>query len=271
MGFSQHSYKVTCANKRMFFAKYFDDQHSNAAAIEREVLQSSQALSITLPLVYADTKWLITPFVDNNTLAQTSMSSTNKIMLTLDLMLGFQKIPLTSACVKSINFIEILKFYRDKLQLNPTCVAVLTPLLNVSLANEALLVLSHGDLNFSNILMADQGQQRATLIDFECCCYAEAEYDIAMMFAINNLVESYLFTDVFKSVSHYLATHNVKLSKEKVTRYLSISLIINALWYLDKFKLTTDKKWLVLAREQLTQAETLKVTQYNLMELLLPS
>lgn len=166
-------------------------------------------------------------------------------------------------------------------------------------------VFCHGDANFSNIIETKKIEEisikgstslnstninsmshimKSTpgisnthykLIDFECACIAPAEYDIAMMMAVNEIDLSMLEIvsrfyvkhrlskqHCYQSLPHFIktgqTTHNSLdsdleynvLSIKLVTRYYYMSLLINALWYFSQYRQSKEKKYKTLAQQQ---------------------
>ncbi|WP_371189483.1 phosphotransferase [Thalassotalea maritima] len=99
--------------------------------------------------------------------------------------------------------------------------------------DEQRLCVNHGDANMANVIIADK-DLHPWFIDLDCACLAEPEYDIAMCMAINALTDD----ERLAFARHYQAgiePKDVKIEHEKVTRYLDICLLINALWYFPEF------------------------------------
>jgi thiamine kinase-like enzyme len=95
-------------------------------------------------------------------------------------------------------------------------------------------VLCHGDLNDENIRLsadfeANQLTEKIWLVDFECSSLAEAEYDVAMYLAINQLSVS----NIDEVVDNYQQYSPLRLNHEKVRNYLACCYLINGLWYLE--------------------------------------
>ena len=168
-------------------------------------------------------------------------------------------------------------------------------------------VFCHGDANFSNIINvkntkkeivdADNEINRSVntsisankndsalqysaapykLIDFECSCIAPAQYDIAMMMAVNGIDIS--MTEVVTSLysQHQQLVHQecsqlnsqfkvgeeitknylplemlpIDLSIKLVMRYYYLSLLINGAWYLSQYRQQKGAKYKVLAQQQ---------------------
>ncbi|GHE83284.1 aminoglycoside phosphotransferase family protein [Thalassotalea profundi] len=271
-GLSQQSFKVRCLNDQLFYAKYFDKYNTEYAQIEKEVLLNSASSPITTSLLYSDEHWLVTPFIEANDLSKLNLPIKNKLNIALELMLTFQKLIIPSKKIKPISFIAHGDYYINALALNKNQQQILRSLLSDDDAIKAQqLTLCHGDFNFTNMLLNSPltgiaSDEIPILIDFECCCYSEVEYDIAMMIAVNNLL-NYLSVDtVIAQIKVYLAQRMVNISTKKVMRYLGKSLLLNALWYICRFNRTNDNKWLILAKQQFQQADVLNNNKTSIVD-----
>jgi len=96
------------------------------------------------------------------------------------------------------------------------------------------LVLCHGDLNDENIRLSAEFKtseltEKTWLVDFECSSLAEAEYDVAMYLAINQLSER----NIDEVIDCYQQHSSLQLNHEKVRNYLACCYLINGLWYLE--------------------------------------
>ena len=267
-GLSQHSFKVKCENNT-YYAKYFSDNNERFAQIERDVLTSTSKLALTLPLLYSDDQWLITPYIEINDLAHSSISLKNKLAISVELLLRFQTLPISSTAIKPLNITSLIDSFLDTLPINESDKVTFKDVVFSLIPEQKLpLVLCHGDLNFTNIVSKNSAFNQAQLIDFECCCYAETEYDIAMMIAGNNLLELMTLESVFYHISDVFINNKVSFNNKKVTRYVFICLIINCLWYLERFLKTKAVKWQQLAIKQFSQADSLKLTNFSCIQAL---
>ncbi|WP_448555146.1 phosphotransferase [Thalassotalea montiporae] len=99
------------------------------------------------------------------------------------------------------------------------------------LQHSANLVVVHGDLNYTNLLVSQTNKNTdAYIIDFESVALAPIEYDLGMLMAINNVPLSLTELTVKKYLKSSPKLREINL--EKVTRYVFISSIINWLWFL---------------------------------------
>ena len=104
------------------------------------------------------------------------------------------------------------------------------------------LVVCHGDVNFSNVIFG----KNTYLVDFECACKAEAEYDLAMMIAINLLNKSQQST----LLTTYEINNSIKPCYDRLSSYLPYCYLINGLWYLLKYREEGHSKYYQLAQKQ---------------------
>ena len=143
-------------------------------------------------------------------------------------------------------------------------------------------VFCHGDANFSNVILPEDITTKPEkiahqLIDFECACIAPAEYDLAMLIAVNELDISKV-ASIYARYQQELKYVNLQLiqqdaQQEKlsrivdnpmsiiklrdsnthllVTRYYDLCLLINGLWYFLQFQRRKVVKYKTLALKQM--------------------
>lgn len=111
-------------------------------------------------------------------------------------------------------------------------------------------VVCHGDINFTNILI---DQNKYWLIDFESTCLMPAEYDIAMMLAVNEITISYVPDTASNYIkqANKLSEHKVKINEELISLYYCVALLINGLWYLGRYHERHNDLLLKKAKQQL--------------------
>lgn len=134
-------------------------------------------------------------------------------------------------------------------------------------------VLCHGDANFSNAMQLKYPQLNSVavhkLIDFECACIAPVDFDLAMLMAVNEIERAKiaLINDQYISINQaHLAANNIAdivdnslVNKQYmaipsillVTCYYDLSILINCLWYLSKYKDTSQVNYKILAKKQI--------------------
>lgn len=119
------------------------------------------------------------------------------------------------------------------------------------------LVICHGDINFSNIILSHQ----AYLLDFECACLAEKEFELGMMLAINNLSFESLISECELN----------ETQQDKVTRYYLFSLFINGLWFLVASKTERESNVKIQlwnhAQRQFSRFDAMKFIPKNLTDI----
>jgi thiamine kinase-like enzyme len=132
------------------------------------------------------------------------------------------------------------------------------------------LVLCHGDLNDDNIRLSSNFEpskltEKIWLVDFECSSLAEAEYDVAMYLAINQLCVSHL-DEVVESYQKY---STLKLDREKTKEYLACCYLINGLWYLEAgSESEQDKAFSAKGRQQFLLFDQLALAEEKVVPLL---
>ncbi len=265
-GDSEQCFKVI-DQKGIYFVKYFQQQQTSI--VRQQVSQLNQLtdlLNLSPKLVFSDQYWQVYPFIDGVTLNNLSLPITNKIEQAIKLMvschqdiskekltyfpeLGIEEVvqPLTISLTPSqIDLIsQITAKLVDSLKITPE-------------------VICHGDINFSNIIVA----QQSWLIDFDCACLANPEFDIAMMYAVNELPEQspQLTIDYCIDYYHQNAKMEVKPLKLLVMRYLAFSYLINGLWYYEQAVKQDSKLLLSKAKNQFNSFDQLKFVDQSLAE-----
>lgn len=234
-GDSHQSFKVVDQNKAYFVKRLTNIQNSKQINLTIEI---SRHLTISPTLVFTDQFWQVYEYINGQSLALTTLSIIDKIDCCLDVMV---------TCHQEINPLSTLQPYSKKgsfPSLNPR--EIITELstklsdqqklfitkITAKLEQQLLvspLVLCHGDINFTNIII----EKRAWLIDFECACLADAEFDIAMMIAVNELNYAPTKIIVEQCINSYQLKHKKKvgLSGDLVINYLFFCYLINGLWY----------------------------------------
>lgn len=306
-GLSQPCFEVGTVNQR-YFAKYIADNYAEFAASE---LASGYGMSPKV--VYAGNKWLITEFIEAQSLQQADLATNKKIALILDLLMQCHQIDLDLVQVNSLmanvksraagDLLSPLKAQQVEISSLPVLniAAVISDLLQqlnpnhfqhqqIALFSEHLQqklsrlvaqqatdikkVLCHGDANFSNVLVTNNGglsknSFHGVLIDFECACLAPAEYDLAMMMAVNRIqanevqeiCQQYLLHLAWLKNQNTSSTSDetankkqinpVSLSIDLVTCYRELSILINFLWYFVEYQARKQLDYKNLAIEQL--------------------
>ena len=271
-GLSGHSFKVETQG-RLYFAKSL--QRSNTAHIELQVHQQAAIKGLSPTICYADQNWLITDFIQGDELSKAKLSIEDKLAVAVTIMYQFHQVstePLLDnlprlAITKTINDLLATSLYSAK---QIELITQIGEKLAHSITVQGATV-CHGDINFTNVLVAQNTQliydkKVHFLIDFECACLADVEYDIAMLLAINTIDKQYhqLTIDRYKALSKN--DKNMKIPPKKVTRYLCFCYLINGLWFYNKFKQKQDNNMLFCATTQFNLFDQLGIFKVNLSQ-----
>ncbi|WP_143323605.1 phosphotransferase [Cognaticolwellia aestuarii] len=307
-GLSQTCFEVDTAKQR-YFAKYIADNYAEVTASEL-----ASGYGISPKVLYAGKHWLITEFIAAQGLQQVDLAKNKKITQTLNLLMQCHQIDIGHVQVSQFiaseknnaaeaERLKPMKGQQVALSTLPVLniFAVINALiqqLNLShLQNQQMTQLSehlqqnlrhildeqstditqvfcHGDANFSNVLIANNGllslnNDDCFLVDFECACIAPAEYDLAMMMAVNGIEANKIrkiCQDYLRCLGRFKKQNNcsetvenssvnaidsVYLSIDLVTRYYEISILINCLWYFVEYQARKQLDYKNLALEQL--------------------
>jgi hypothetical protein len=223
-----------------YFVKSLADHKETAIAeIASNLLAAEAGLAPTI--IYHSPMWLVCQFIAGDSLAHYCAENVtrlpiNKIMIAMNLMAKTHqlKLPVNHPTLA----IEPLMLSQTiNKAITPSQMTVLNEIIvkiTPSQSKSNRLVLCHGDVNDENIRLSDSFNPESPLdhtwlVDFECSCLAEAEYDIAMFIAINGL----MLTDVDIAIQSYQQCADVVIDKEKVVAYLACCYLINGLWYIE--------------------------------------
>lgn len=242
-GLSQTAIKVSTA-KQVFFAKKLNHDTANteiscALISSNKGAGQDQTNPLSPAVIYYDKHWMVTRFVEGNTLAKAEISNEEKVSTALALMAKLHQRnygslnqtiqPLnTTLSVKRLltqprSFLarqsELLSEVTDSLSCN------INRLIDESGSPSRLC---HGDMNFTNILV--ESNQKNWLVDYECAHFAPAEFDLAMFIAVNNIPLNQL-NDI---IADYMnLNQQYHCNKALLNHYLLYSFFINGLWYFD--------------------------------------
>ena len=229
-GQSSDCFKVTTSNEQNKVKKYFVKYEVNADFFENELKVSKEAALINLSpnVIYSDNNWLVNEFIEGITLDHCLLAKKEKIKIALNLInkcdLLTASVPIldVNAIINNIMSTDVFTVKQYKYVQN-----ILNKLPLIEITER---VVCHGDVNFSNVIV---DKDNAWLIDFECSCLAEKEFELAMFFAINllNVNEQFYALNVYEAINK-----KVKIDTGKVSSYLLCSTLINGLWYLEKAK-----------------------------------
>ncbi|MDO7084523.1 phosphotransferase [Pseudocolwellia sp. AS88] len=213
--------------------RYFVKYETNSESFKNELKVSNAASKIKLSpkLIYTDQNWLVNEFIEAVSLDKVFSHIKNKIEIAIELMKQCHTLDVS---IPEFNFSEIITHIIKSKSFSVSQVKhikfVLDVISTIENKPQNKPLVCHGDVNFSNIMTLNN---KAWLVDFECACLAEKEYDLAMFMAINFLnadEQAYTVTcyEKFKSPD------NIKVDQKKLAQYLSYAYLINGLWYFDK-------------------------------------
>ncbi|MDO6486244.1 phosphotransferase [Colwellia sp. 6_MG-2023] len=249
-GLSSQCYQVFADNK-CFFAKQVtttDEPLVNIYAASKNISPS---------VIYHDNHWLITEFIagDNLSLAQETLDK--KIMLATKLMAQCHqlKVNVNKQVPENVigSFMNEQAFLAQQfstqqqnalLRCSKDIITSLNATADTTSKGHTNLVCCHGDINFSNIVLSLD--QTAYLVDYECVCLAPAEYDLAMLVAVNNLNEDKLSL-VIKLYQKHI---HGDINQTRVKDYLQFCYFINGLWYAQAYNKSNLEQFVHLAKQQ---------------------
>lgn len=241
-------------NDKSYFVKYDD----NLSFFENELKTSKAASHIALSpkVIYAANCWLVNEFVYGETLDRSSASIPEKISVALDLMRQCHSLKVELPPLNITKIITCILSHSCFSDTQKDHVQAILRKLPTQFGNN--YVVCHSDINFSNIIMT---KNKAWLIDFECACLAEKEFEIAMFFAINLLT----VTEQNYALKLYQASNpHVVINMKRLNTYLLYSYLLNGLWYIEKIEETMNEAKRVKFR-------TLAAKQFELFDLIWPS
>ena len=260
-GLSQTSLKVTTASQ-VFFAKSLNDETAStetscALLLARKGTELDAKQHLSPPVIYHDQQWLVTEFINGNTLAESQLNNEVKTSAALALMAKLHQLP-TAVAKQSINQLNTT-LSAKRLLTNPAALlakqspfldkvtkSLSTAITRLIMAATSPSVLCHGDINFTNILLDDK--KNSWLIDFECAHLAPVEFGLAMFIAVNNIA-NHRIAEIVNDYGKLVPTYQP--NTELLDYYILYSLYITGLWYFDNInELATDNLMYTLAIEQ---------------------
>ncbi|MBA6352546.1 phosphotransferase [Colwellia sp. BRX9-1] len=242
-GESHQCFKVTVNKNTIeqnFFVKSFAGHQQTAQAeIASHLLAAN--MGVAPAIIYHSAAWLVTEFITGDSLSgfykqQTVSVANNKVTVAMYLMVKTHQLtPPENHPVLAIE--ELLYHQASNSKLSQSQHVALKKIISEITPPQAKhnhLVLCHGDVNYENIrvsaLFTNENPQKHTwLVDFECSCLAEAEYDLAMFIAINE----FSVNDIDALIQDYQQFTNATIDKEKVCAYFACCYLINGLWYFE--------------------------------------
>lgn len=217
-GLSQHCFKVSADNK-VYFAKTIND------TAEASVTAYASILGLSPNVIYHDSDWLISNFVNASNLALSTIDTDNKIAQAIKLMVKCHQLDIKPAELSTKNITNSLIDNAHYSLPIKTALLQFSELLLVPMSHLTKSVCCHGDLNFSNVLM--NKAQRTWLVDYECACTAPLEYDLAMFIAVNSLTSN----EITIMIKQYEFQSAVYVDLLLLNHYLLFCYFINGLWY----------------------------------------
>lgn len=242
----QHKPEHATRKLKRYYVKYLANDRTSAAH-QRQCVELAAIKGLSPVIIAIDDNWLVCEFVDGETLVDTPKSNKDKLAVCLALMAKWH---VSGAALPVLDMPSRISELVSLLDLAPAAQAIIAKI-QAKLAlgiNDQPLVPCHGDLNFSNVLIADNGARTSYLVDYEYACMAEPEYDIAMTLAVNQL-EDVALEPLLGQYQSLFAT-DVALSSRRVKQYLAFAYLINGLWYLQRSQGAADDKLAALAKGQ---------------------
>lgn len=259
IGYSQTCFKVK-ANGDYYFAKYCDEA-SEAHERERTTAECANNAGIAPKILYADQHWLISEFINGKNLLHSPFNLQQKSLCALNLMGRFHRL---SASVEALDIEQAVHALLTESTFSLDQKAELY-FIAATLKAQIMVhadFLCHGDVSFANIMFDKQ----AWLVDFECSCLADAEYDLAMYIAINNLSLTQL--PFFIQMYQNKAVEKVTIDSQKVKRYLAFCYLINGLWFLCKSNASKEQVIKQQAAVQLKHFDALQLSRFQTLSLM---
>jgi thiamine kinase-like enzyme len=273
-GVSHSCFKVKCFESKcsenkgvqtpiIFFAKSLKN---HTATAQTEVIVSSLASKhgLSADVIFSSSDWLVTQFIDEQVVTETSSSFIKKNSLSIALMAKLHQLSKPSA-INALNLSNLLNLLISNplfsLQKQKTLACLIRQVCQFPIGLSH--VMCHGDLNFSNILL--DRKNKAWLVDFESACLAEREFDLAMYVAINN-IHSDKYAEI---IFHYEQSSGKDINFKQFNRYLACCYLINGFWYLSEAKQESSHQMIQQkAKEQFLQFDQLLLVKQNVMELM---
>ena len=221
-GLSSQCFQVNADNKH-YFAK------RNPSNNELALSKITATHNVSPQVVFHNELWLINEFISAENLANNQYATDQKIHCAIKLMAQCHQIQLEPTDITQLNPEQVAKTLIKQSHFSEQKKTILLQLahsLISPLPAADKQVYCHGDINFSNILIASNN--KAWLVDFECACIAPREYDLAMFIAVNNIDKERISV----IISQYeLLCQPVTIDLKLLESYLAFAYLINSLWY----------------------------------------
>jgi len=260
-GFSHACFKVEADNV-CYFAKMITGHQLETELMLANITASN---NLTPSILYHDEQWLISHYIEEENLAVKKIPLIEKITTSIKLMSTFHRLIASSSCqinAEKISTLDItdtinVLFHHNNspalitgvTKLGREIATLIAPSFSTEMRDKINnLVCCHSDMNFSNIL--SDKNNHAWLIDFEYACFAPAEFDLAMLIAVNNIPKSLIGT----IINLYQQQTAKSINEELLHYFMLFCYLINGLWYYNQYKIAIkDKKLLTLAKQQWQQ------------------
>lgn len=247
VGMSQTCFKVTTISA-VYFVKKLNRATAKTEISCAQWLSSSTHI-LTPAVLYYDQQWLVTSYIEANTLEQSTQSYWPKIKTSLSLMCLLHKEDTSKLDYAALPQLNIQKTVDDLLHSSLVLLvakktkiqqvtSLLANLMNTkgSITNDKR-VICHGDMNYQNILI--DAAAKSWLIDFEAAHLAPAEFDVAMFIAVNTLS----LDDIDEITATYsLNRLSSPLNLELLHYFIMYCFLINGLWYLNRKSSVANKE-----------------------------
>ncbi|WNC70463.1 phosphotransferase [Thalassotalea psychrophila] len=234
-GLSHQCFKVTKQGVNVFLKVFLKKTDISAEQWQLQIDVQTQAANIGLGPKIIESSYvkgyLITEFIDGKSLRLTDLSLPHKLSHAAKVIYQCQQLKSSMSVFQPQSIISHLLTNAKLSDEKERRIKHLSDkLLSTLSIDHNRLVLSHGDVNFDNIMVY---QQLPWLIDWEYCVLAEPEFDLGMCLAINNIDHHWHQSLISHFNSHSAEIQHTAYSATptKVTRYYEISIIINALWF----------------------------------------
>jgi thiamine kinase-like enzyme len=277
-GESHECFKVTATVnfvENFYFVKSFAG-HQKTAKAEISVNILAAKARLAPAIIYHSPLWLVCEFIHGTSLTKftaekKSAAAKDKVIIAMNLMVKMHELKpghnhpvlnierLLFTLVKDIETTPLLQVFLNK---------TIEEILPHKVPNNNL-VLCHGDVNYENIRLSDSYNkdhllEKSWLVDYECNCLAESEYDIAMFIAVNALS----MEEVHSVIEYYSRFSSRHVDNEKVRAYLACCYLVNGLWYFEAAsERNKPQKLINMAREQLVLFDQLALIKQKIASL----
>jgi thiamine kinase-like enzyme len=255
-GLSQQCYELKTYNQS-YIIKQFDDKINFCVEffIYHALKDSEISAELITSLSEGNQHCLMLKKLEGISLNAAQINPAAKLVLATELLASFhhqlRDLPRKQpSVISSLPLSDTLFILLEKTHLNSAKHQLVSKAINNSLRrllahkpNDSQHICCHGDLNFSNIFQCE-GQLKT--IDFESASFMPAEYDIAMMLAVNEFDETAI-AGACQTYQQATAKFSPKrrysqiLNQELIQAYYLISILINGLWYVSKSSHSTTK------------------------------